>query len=145
MREFTNTSCFLPFKSFIPFNVSMTDFVLFQVFRRCSIKRGWSRYAVFLGSFRWIGDDVRYVHFLFWSCNCSMGGRATWISPPHYEYDRSKELERERLTWRGENVSCYGSILCLVNYWFTYTFFLFLFERFVGFWSFWICTVGYTK
>jgi hypothetical protein len=55
----------------------------------------------------------------FESCNCSMGVRATWIPLRMYEYHRSKELERgRRLSWRGENISCYGSVLCLVNYWF---------------------------
>jgi hypothetical protein len=36
-----------------------------QVFRRCTIHGTWSRDAIFLGSFRWIGTDVRYVRSFF--------------------------------------------------------------------------------
>lgn len=56
-----------------------------QVFCRCSINGIWSRDAIFFGSFRWIGTDVRYAHlplFLKFQLLYNMDG---------YEYHRSEE------------------------------------------------------
>ena len=52
----------------------------FKVFRRCSTHGIWSRNAVFLGSFRWIGTDVRYARSSFSFSNVSIVRwvRATW-------------------------------------------------------------------
>ena len=51
-----------------------------QVFRRCSILGKWGRDAIFFGSFRWIGTDVRYVcsSFSFFGASIVQWVRATW-------------------------------------------------------------------